>query len=147
MLKFQYVSFLEVNGRACHNDFVNECIQFCATRDAKLLFAPFLENLKLYDGCRIGTMGVLWKYYCSVIQHLLIVALKNKRQEVKENDRQVPATPSLLSCAFLFSFLFSGPPPIAGILPGIYFVPAKRNPPQPNFKEFMAVCPWFFFKS
>jgi hypothetical protein len=27
------------------------------------LVAPFLEQLLLFDGCRFGTVKVLWKYY------------------------------------------------------------------------------------
>jgi hypothetical protein len=46
-----------------------------------------------------------------------------------------------LCIPFFIPFFWT--PPNAGILPGISLVPAKRNP-QRNFKEILAVCPWFF---
>ncbi len=35
-------------------------------QDTSKLVAPFLEQLLLFDGCRFGSVKVLWKYYRTV---------------------------------------------------------------------------------
>jgi hypothetical protein len=47
--------------------FISERIRFNNNvQDTTKLVDPFLEQLLLFDGCRFGTVEVLWKYYRTV---------------------------------------------------------------------------------
>jgi hypothetical protein len=65
LLQFQHVGYLEIYKRVYSDDpFVNEGIVFTKNaRAIESLLTPFLHQLALFEGCRIGTMEVLWKYY------------------------------------------------------------------------------------
>ena len=46
------------------NSFISDRIEFLNNvRIATKLVRPFVEQLSLFDGCRFGTLEILWKYY------------------------------------------------------------------------------------
>jgi hypothetical protein len=63
LLQFRHVAYLEIYGRAAPDAFLNNAIEFNDTRNVDSLSAPFVEQLSLVNGCRFGTVEVLWKYY------------------------------------------------------------------------------------
>ena len=64
ILELRYVAYLEVFLKTLPDAFISEWIQSNDNvQDITKLVAPFLEQLFLFDGCRFGTVKVLWKYY------------------------------------------------------------------------------------
>jgi hypothetical protein len=67
LLELRYVAYLEVYLKTFPDAFISERIQLHNNvRDTTKLVTPFLEQLLLINGCRFGSVEVLWKYYRTV---------------------------------------------------------------------------------
>jgi hypothetical protein len=67
LLELRYVAYLEVLLKTLLDAFISEQIRFNSNvQDTTKLVAPFLKQLLPFDGCKFGTVKVLWKCYCTV---------------------------------------------------------------------------------
>ncbi len=67
LLELRHVAYLKMFLKTLLDAFISERIRFNNNvQDTTKLVDPFLEQLLLFDGCRFGTVEVLWKYYRTV---------------------------------------------------------------------------------
>jgi hypothetical protein len=63
LLKFKHLAFLEVYQLTQDDSYLNERISFATTINPCNLVDPFVKQLSLVEGCRFGTVELMWKFY------------------------------------------------------------------------------------
>ncbi len=82
MVQFKHVAYLEVYGRIQPLSFLCPSIIFdCSQRDVTSFENRLYRGLALMDGCRFGTIEVLWKYYRAVVAAHSRNRARQERQE------------------------------------------------------------------
>jgi len=67
LIELRDVAYLRLYMKTSPDAFVSDRIGFLNNvRSATTLAGPFVEQLSLFDGCRFGTLEILWKYYRSI---------------------------------------------------------------------------------
>jgi hypothetical protein len=67
LIELRDVAYLQLYMKTSPDAFVSDRIGFSNNvRSATTLVGPFVEQLSLFDGCRYGTLEILWKYYRSI---------------------------------------------------------------------------------
>ncbi len=67
LIELRDVGYLQIYTKTSSDAFVSDRIGFSNNvRNATTLVRIFVEQLSLFDGCRFGTLEILWKYYRSI---------------------------------------------------------------------------------